>query len=454
MPENRKENIILRILPKSGHFMKAVFIAAFMIRILFTFVMGDFDSPEMYEHGRIARNLLSGNGFTMHWPYPSFSEERELEHSVPPKYEGAFIPPLSPYYVYFFLKIFGDNSTAYFFLMLFNSLIGALTPLFAYLIARKISGETEARLSALAALIFLPAVFSVITFSGSAIYQTVALAVIYYMISAVKEGRMKYLVISGILSGILVLLRSEFLLLGTILLFVMLLYFRKKNNLKFSKLILPALFTFLSFTVIITPWIIRNTLLFDKYVPIVSHPWHEIWRGNNPYSSGGAIAYNGKKMWINKDMFPEIIEKLDAIPITGNFELQADSVFKEEVKAFWNENPSKVLFLGLKRMFFLWTVDIYTPRARDIKYIFFVIITVIPFAYGLSILYRRSKKEGSRGPVNLIILFLLYYTLLVGVVNLETRYQVYLLTMCLPLCGISWKYFFDKISRRPMHQDT
>jgi hypothetical protein len=95
-------------------------LASLIVRFLIVAFLGDIENPKTYEHGEIATHLLAGDGFTMHWPYPAGTPERALEHSMPPPYQGAFIPPLNPYIIYFFYSIFGIGHEGYLAIMIFN----------------------------------------------------------------------------------------------------------------------------------------------------------------------------------------------------------------------------------------------------------------------------------------------------------------------------------------------
>ncbi|MDQ1266571.1 MAG: 2 protein, partial [Bacteroidota bacterium] len=199
-------------------FLLIAFFLALIIRLGVIFTIGNIGYPEMYEHGELARNLLKGNGYSLHWHYGPMSPEKLEIFEEAPKYEGAFLPPLSPYLIYFFFSVFGDNPTSYMLMMLMHALIGALTVLIVYRIAERIGSETEARISAIVSAVFLPAVFAVTTYSGSVIFQALSLLVILFAIRAVQEPFYKNFILLGITIGAQILLRAEFLALGIVIL--------------------------------------------------------------------------------------------------------------------------------------------------------------------------------------------------------------------------------------------
>ncbi len=416
-----------------GKFLITAFLAALVIRCGIFMVMGDFDDPEMYEHGAIARNLHLHGMFTMHWPYPSLSYDRLAEFQEPPPYEGAWIPPLNPYIIYIFFEVFGDNATGYFALMLLNAILGALAVFPTYRIADLLAGKKAAMASSVLAVLFLPAAYGVITFSGSQLYHLLALMNIYFAIKFIYHPKIRYIAYSAIFAGFQTLTRSEYLALSFVIIGVSL-FISWKRNRDFS-LIKALSFAYVIFMIIVSPWIIRNTLLFDKFVPIVSHPWHEVWRGNNYLASGGASDKEGEDIWLNYKFSPHIIPKLDRLPLDQHFEIAADSVFRSEAEAFIRVKPGKYLELAGKRMLFFWTIDPYDPRGHHPLYVFFVIIVIVPLFVSLIRLWKREKLL--QNPLLVYLAFFAFYTLLIGLVNFETRYQVYLLTVSVPLTGIA-----------------
>lgn len=432
-------------IPKKD-FIKILFITALILRIAFVFIAGSNKQPDSIEHGIIAQNMLDGYGFSMHWLYPAMTGPMVEIQKQAPQFEGAFIPPLNPFIIYFFLKVFGDNSFSYFLLMLLNSVLSSLFVVIIYFLSKEFFDEKVSRISAFISLFFLPSTFGVTTFSGTSLYQLLAGLVLLFAIRSYKQKKIKDFILFGLFSGLLTLTRSEFLLFYFILLSVMifLLVKQKKftpiNSLKYSALSLTV------FLVIVSPWIIRNSLLFNQFTTIISHPWHEIWRGNNPHSSGGASSEYQLNIWVRKHQYPDIIKKIDKLPYNQHFELAVDSIFKTEVINFWIENPSKTLKIWLKRALFTLSIDPYTPRARNPVYIFFIIISVISAFIGIWWIIKNKLNTDLSHFIYLT--FLLSYLVLITIVNLETRYQIYLVSLLHPFSGIGLIEFYKKIKDR------
>ena len=423
---------------------------ALFLRLTGIIVLGNFENPEMYEHGMIARNMLQGHGFSMHWPYPPISEEKIEIQKSPPKFEGAFIPPVNPYIIYYTFRIFGDNSTSYAILMLLNSLLSTLGVLLVYFIIKEIGNIKAAKIGAVFSAFFLPNVFGITTFSGSALYQTLALAFIYFTIICYQKQKTIFYILCGFIGGLLSLVRSEFLIIGPIIFLSSFIYYiiiRKYSKFSIKNLYILAVFI-LSFYIVVSPWIYRNTNMFGKFTTIVSHPWHEFWRGNNPLASGRDNNIFGEKKWLSKERYPNVILRIDSLPYNQNFEIAVDSILKDEAITYIKNHPFQTLYTMAKRLLFTWTIDIYTPRTRHPINVIFVFITVIPALIGLIFLYKSGRFKRDYNVFIIFLSFLVLYTLLFTVVNLIGRYQIYLLNLCHPLAGLGIYELSQKLFKK------
>lgn len=428
-----------------NRFLVYLLSVALLLKIVFFILIADFENPEMYEHGAKAKNLLESGTFTMHWPYPALSEDRIEEFSKVPPYKGAWIPPLNPYILYVFFKIFGVNEVGYTFYYLFNSVLSTLAILFVYYICREFFSENISRLSAFFSLIYLPNTFAITTFSGSPLYHLLTLIIFYLLIKMFKSPNQKGMILLGVFSALLCLTRSEFVfLVGVyfVILFYILIISKKIDIAKNVKLLVLFLVTFIA---VFSPWVVRNTIAFGQLTGVVTHPWHEIWRGNNTLAQGGRIGVTGKPIWLGNDSSHiKVIKRIDSIPLDNRFEIHVDAIFKEEAINYIKSEPAHALINACKRLLYLWTVDITDPRATDIRYLFFKIISFFPIVLGIIYVFMNRRENDFWILLAVIIPFAIYYSLVVTFINLESRYQVYLYSSLMPFTGIGISLIVNK----------
>lgn len=431
---------------------------AFALRIGFIALVPDIGRPEMYEHGMIARNMLAGNGFTMHEQYYPLAPERIAQQQEPRQYGCAVLPPLSPFVIYLFLSVFRDCTLAFVLMMVFHSIVGTAT---VYLIWRFVSYVHTARSALIAAAIgavFLPAAYSITTFTGSVFYHFLAIAILFAAVASLRSQRTKHFALLGFLCGLMTLVRSEFLayfVVGFLVLIGLSLAKRLKKQTPNS--LRSAAIGLAIGLVVVAPWTIRNYRIFNTFVPVVSHPWYEVWRGFNDKATGGFYGVDKSRIWVGMDDFKYLSARLDSIPYDSHFEIAKDSIFKEEALTFIKANPLKSLYIATKRAAFLWTIDPYAKKGDSLLYKAMTLVVSIGFALWLALSLRSRKQAPFPAYAPVVASFFVYYTLLIASVNLEPRFQVYIINTAIPVAGIGYSMLIDRWRRTsgsPAIQDS
>lgn len=423
-------NVITRLESlRSRTFLIWLFMISLALRIGIAITFGEVNSPKLYEHGEIAENLYDGHGFAMHWPYTPADSLRLEVMKLPPAHEGAFLPPIHPYIVYFTYIIFGKGITAIVALLVLNILVSACIPLATYVLVKELFSDHSARIVSCAASIFLPAAMAVVTYSGSVYYQLLVLINILFFIKLYKSGRAIHYVCAAITTGLMILLRSEYLLLGIVLFGVSLALSAQPKN------VINVVLFFIIVVTIVGPWTYRNYQLFGTFVPVLSHPWYEIWRGNNEIATGTTTDENGRSIWVENSTFPKLIRSLDALPYDNKFEVRADSIFREDVVASWQSKPMFYLGLAGKKIAYFFTIDVNNPSSRNIVYLLFSISGWGVIIYSL-IKLAKSKTRDHFFFVVFFSTFLLYYIALTAATVMLPRYQIYVMVAMMPIMGI------------------
>jgi 4-amino-4-deoxy-L-arabinose transferase-like glycosyltransferase len=417
-------------------FLLGVLLVGLILRVGFVFAAGDaHDTWKLHEYGAIARNLAGGAGFAMHWWYNSSDSARQALQQRPPEFEGAFMPPMNVYFVYLAYMLFGvDAPGAHWALMLFYALVGALTPVALYHTTRRFAGERAARLAAMALVVFPPAIFAVTTFSGSVLFQCGALIVMLLAIAASEEPSARSFLRLGIACGVMVFLRSEFMMLGLLIIATALLLALLRNG---RSALAPGAVGALAMLFVVAPWTVRNYTIFHRFIPVISHPWGEIWRGNNDYAEASSFDAEGASNWFANPLYHPVTTRLDSLPYDSHFELAADSIFRQEVMSFVGRRPAKALSLALQRVLLLWTVDIHHPMAGKPIYIAMIIPTLGLLLFGFVVTVRRNRGRADWAPVVLYGVFFLFTSAIVAITHVQPRHQVYLVVVSFPFIGVA-----------------
>ena len=385
----------------------------------------------LYEHGAIARNLYTGHGFSMQWPYGSFDSTRAAAMKEPPKWEGAFLPPLNPYLLYLSYEIFGEKASALYAMMTLYAIVSCFIPFAVYKLGCLLGSESSARVSALIAVLFLPSAYAVVTFSGSALYQLLGVTVLYFAVLSAQRPSYRSFLLLGLSCGIMTQLRSEFFFLGFLLIVISIMLARSNSR----EILRKGFAGVLLCVAIIAPWTIRNYMIFHQFVPVLSHPWYEMWRGDNPQASGTTLNEGGQSVWVTTSNYPQLTRRMDSIPYNQFFEAKVDGIFKDEVISFVLHQPAQFLWLGTKKLAYFFTIDPHQPTCRNSLYF-------IPMLFVSSLtllgLYRFSRDRSKRNAFMMIIVFFGTYLIMTFMTVMLARYQIYVFTCMLPVTGLAF----------------
>jgi hypothetical protein len=233
----------------------------------------------------------------------------------------------------------------------------------------------------------------------------------------------------------MILLRSEFLLLGLILLLLSSILAVKRFG--WRRIILPGLLSLTLATTVVAPWTYRNYRLFGTFVPVLSHPWYEIWRGNNAIAVGTTLDEKGNVVWVESSHFPGLIKEMDSLPYDATFEIRTDAMFKREVLQFWSTEPSRAISLGIRKLAFFFTIDFNHPASGSPFYFVSMIAVIIGVSLGFYQAFRDRHQEKTRSVLLIYSVFLLFYLSLTAATVMLPRYQIYVWTTLVPMIGLS-----------------
>jgi len=272
----------------------ACFVLAFVLRA--AFALGYWsDKPltvDQTEYLMLAENLRAGEGFV-------YDEPRLMRSPGYPVFLAA-VQTIMP----------GTQSVR-----LVQSLLGALAVLLVAALARGMAGPRAAVVGALLMTLYPPQVFQPAYILSESLYTALALAT---LLACVRLARMpatsgsalplRELVTAGVLAGITVLTRPEFLLfLGLLGLY-----------LAATRRVLLTVALAAVVIVTIAPWPLYNITAHDRVVMLSSRGGPNLWMGNNPLALGdGDVGANPPMraeydsiLRENQQLTPEEIEKV------------------------------------------------------------------------------------------------------------------------------------------------
>jgi hypothetical protein len=233
----------------------------------------------------------------------------------------------------------------------------------------------------------------------------------------VKKDNFFNICFLSLTSGLLILLRGEFI--AFFILSILYIALFLKMNLK--SIVMIILLTI----VVISPYLIRNIMLVDT-ITITKSIGYNLWKGNNPNSTVEG----------NSSIDLNLIEQLDRVPKDKYFDINADKVFQSEGLKNIKNNPTKYFSLYLKKILSIIFINInptYPHYYHPLHYlpVLFISITSI---IGIIL----SKKNSYQ--MNFLILFFIINVAIVSVFFILPRYKLAIISLQIIFSNIFFEY--------------
>ena len=396
-----------------NEFITLTSIAAFalLVRIILIIHLNSYDISIENNHwsfgfeiGRVARSITNGDGFSSPFEIGNLPT--------------AWVAPVYPYILALVFKVFGIYSQSSAFTILFlNSVFSSLTCVFIYYIAKTVINERAGLLSSIIFAIYPPALWHSINTVWNTTLSTLLIAIlVFYAVISLKKLNHRRSIVCGTIMGITVLANPGIMAFYPFYLFW--LYSKRKNSVQNVSTYIAVMIV--SFLVIISPWVIRNYLVFDKFIPVKSNLGMELRLGNNPNADGTFTMREGVSLhptFSKKEMtlFKELKE-------TGYVEYSSgeawDYIFK---------NPLKVVLLTVKRFYLFWfgyfqEEDNWKGNIQGVENLsvlkrvsYFLPVPLLIF--GIVMAWRNRKD------ISIFMYLMLSYPLIYYITHVSNRYR-------------------------------
>lgn len=387
----------------------SIYLAAFLFRFLII-VLTAWDRGPHFENYAIARNIVSGLGYSWDWD------------GILSTQPTALLPPIYTYFLVIFLKLFDDPARP---IYIAQALINSLGIFPAFGIGKQLKNSRSGLLAA-----GLYAFFPEIAVSpGKMISEPLFIPLVLFCLwlyfqTIIERNNVKprSFFILGICLGILTLIKTT----GTFLMAAC--EFGLAYKKRFSReSIVHGLLVLAGFIIVVSPWSIRNIVVMKAPVLLGSNLGYNLWRGNHPWSKG--TEYLDPNRTSEAELSEEYKEYLK-----NNYpdnEVDLDKFFGREAIKFIKENPTRYLSLTIKRAFYFITFDPTHPLTKNIFYLGGYLFVVFFGIWGGII----SKRLGTFDSIFIIapLLPFLFYVPIVMV----PRFRIVMVLVLLMLSSLS-----------------
>lgn len=291
-------------------FLLIIFITALFLRIIYCLQTQNFKlEGDAVIYDKVGWNLAQGFGFS-------------IEKNIP----TAFVFPVYPIFLSFLYSVFGHNLT---WVRIIQSIISALICILIYLVAVTFfKCDNLAKTSAIIAIFYPSFLIYTEYLINDLLVIFFLIITLYFLLKSLELQKNCYWMLAGISLGFLVLTRGEYIL------FIILLFFSglflKISYKEFLKKYFILLFFF---TIIVSPWVIRNYLVFKKF-PLIS-------------TRGGITLYNSYFLADKGFSFNQLknLKKNDKKFNLLKTELEIDNYLIKKAITFIKQNPATFLKL-------------------------------------------------------------------------------------------------------------
>jgi 4-amino-4-deoxy-L-arabinose transferase-like glycosyltransferase len=224
----------------------------------------DANHIHAWEQGNVARALLAGHGFGS--PFVSTQP-------------SAIMPPVYPLIVAGFFRLFGIHTAlSIFAIHAFDCLINSLACIPIFLIARRSFGARVALWAAWVWVFFPYGIYFSAAWAWSTHLLLLCLCWMLYMAQDLERSpRLALWAGFGALAGFAALTEPSILVVVPFLL--LLAAWRLASAGK--RWLLPGVVASLTLAAVISPWLIREDLVFHRFIPMRDGMGLEMWMGNN-----------------------------------------------------------------------------------------------------------------------------------------------------------------------------
>ena len=340
-----------------------------------------------WEPGNVAEALLAGHGFGSPFASTQLS---------------AVMPPVYPLLVAVFFRLFGIHTIASIFAVhAFNCLLSALASIPIFLVARRSFGERVGWWAAWGWAFSPYGIYFAAAWAWSTHLLLLCLCWLLYLAQEMEESpRLGLWAGFGLLAGFAGLTEPSVLVVIPFLL--MLACWRLGHAGK--RWLMPGVVASLALAATLTPWMIRNAIVFHRLIPMRDSMGLELWMGNNGYSV----------RWTSDQLHP-----LHNAAELANYNRMGELAYMDrkmqQARAFIHDHPEWYAWMCARRAVYIWTGywslshDYLAQEPMDPPNIPFATALTLLTLCGLWLAWRETPFEVIRYAGVLFLFPLIYY---------------------------------------------
>jgi 4-amino-4-deoxy-L-arabinose transferase-like glycosyltransferase len=391
----------------------ALFLLALGIRLAFVLTLEDrLYWPDEVEFDRVAISLINGEGYQSD------------------AFRGN---PILPFFLAGSYKIFGHS---YIVPRILQSLIGSLTVLIMFSLARRLHGRV-ALLAGVGLALFPSLVYTSGVFYVDCLFTFLIALTVYLLSITPPSGGFRCLGLIGLCGlalGITILCRPIFL--GYVPFAVLFIIFRYGENLK-RRIMYGLVLAAMAFLTVM-PWTVRNYSMYDRFLLVSSGSGLFLWRGNNELTRGDTddryLDPGSGEVWLSRLKTLEVSQRRE---LSHKYELinrdlkildniDRDRYLQKLALSFIVEHPARSLALFFDKLQTLYTpfTELRPEHANifnEMQRLAFLVIFYPTLVLGLIGLLHGLSNWREHLPLYLVVLSI---SIAYGITTAAARFRI------------------------------
>lgn len=315
-----------------------------------------------------------------------------------PKLHTVFMMPGISIILSFFMLIFGKMGGVAAF-RIFQVVIQSLSLFLIFFITKKIFKNSKiALIACFIDALYIPEMYTACLILSEVTFKFLLLLLIYISIFAIETKKARYYIAGGIIMGLECYIRPTIGMFPVIILVFWLIY-----KYKFKEMVKYTLLVITIFCAILSPWWIRNYIVFHRFIPLTLST-------GNPFLQGVYINYSGKKTDPDYEKHKEGKNEIDANEnqLKSGKEIFIRTLKKEPVKYIKWYTWGKTYEMWNSPFYWKEVLDV-PGMAAEIYHVFVLALGIVGFIFSI-----RSKNKFALFPALVILymtlVYLPYYT--------------------------------------------
>ena len=416
---------------KNAEFLILILLILFSIFVRIPIVLIYGDDGLYNEWNTLVINLLEHN--QLGWKNCEFAYSITqvcFEEGV--LLPNLWMPPLYAYYLYSFTFLNLSQENYILFILSSQVFFGAISIAVFYKINKIFFSDKLSLFSSLLFSIFPLYVYASSQISSITLQVFLTTLFFYFFFQLVEKRNFLSIALFSFTSGLLILLRGEFY--AILILTIIYLFFLKID---FKKILIIILLT----CVTISPYIIRNILIFEK-VTIMKSFGYNLWKGNHPHAMKNSLV-------VGAEIVDENFQKqLDEIPRDKFLRFNFDKLFLDKAIENITENPNDHLLLFLRKAISFLLIDFNSPNPNYYNPLHYLPVLLLGIISLIGVIFSDKKSY----KLNYLLLILFAYVFIFSTVSILPRYKLIILPIQIILATFLIQYIINKLKQQKGHK--